>query len=107
MTCSIYLVTLLGTETRQWGLEVVATSVLAGSIALAAQESAVNGFPKPLIPPCTVRSILPSVRNCKRNQIQKCWDQSRHWHNSLHGTGSVHSQKVILYMCFTAWAELC
>ena len=50
MTCSIYLVTLLGTETRQWGVEVVATSVLAGTIARAAQESAVNGFPKPLIP---------------------------------------------------------
>lgn len=31
-------------------MEVVATSMLAGTIALAAHESAVNGFPKPLIP---------------------------------------------------------
>ncbi len=46
MTYCIYLVPLLRAETRQQGVAVATSSVLAGTSALAAQESAVNGFPK-------------------------------------------------------------
>ena len=91
-------------------MEVVATSVLAGTIALAAQESAVNGFPKPLIPRMHCAFHPPFF--CTQLQATKVLGPVSPLARILYMAKAActlplaNSIKIILYMCFTAWAEV-